>query len=224
MPWKLNKNSALKRFAINSLSFKEFCFKSVFKQSEETTKILLLPSLNGVKTDSIDFSSAYLFHKSSLPRGAELSHCSSSRLCVFWVASNLSNKSFNFVLFLLVFDDVRMTSPVLISQESSSPISTFKKLLMKGGRVVIADLPGFLTVVVVRMTNFLNRLSKRITQVKNYGHFKKSSEGETLSVCWKNRRGKVIFLYLCQEDSSWKAFNNRGTKHLHSCYSRMLIV
>lgn len=138
---------------------------------------------------------------------------------MFWVAPNLSNKSFNFVLFLLVFDDVRMTSPVLISQESSSPISTFKKLLMKGGRVVIADPLGFLTVVVVRMTNFLNRLSKRITQVKNYGHSKKSSEGETLSVCRKNRRGKVIFLYLCQEDSSWKAFNNRGTKHLHSCYS-----
>lgn len=112
---------------------------------------------------------------------------------MFWVASNLSNKSFNFVLFLLVFDDVRMTSPVLISQECSSPISTFKKLLMKGGRVVIADLPGFLTVVVVRMTNFLNRLSKRITQVKNYGHFKKSSEGETLSVCRKNRNGRVIF-------------------------------
>ena len=97
---------------------------------------------------------------------------------MFWVAPNLSNKSFNFVLFLLVFDDVRMTSPVLISQESSSPISTFKKLLMKGGRVVIADPLGFLTVVVVRMTNFLNRLSKRITQVKNYGHSKKSSEGE----------------------------------------------
>lgn len=95
---------------------------------------------------------------------------------MFWVASNLSNKSFNFVLFLLVFDAVRMTSPALISQESSPPISTFKKLLMKGGRVVIADPPDFLTVVVVRMTNFLNRLSKRITQVKNYGHFKKSSE------------------------------------------------
>lgn len=134
---------------------------------------------------------------------------------MFWVASNLSNKSFNFVLFLLVFDDVRMTSPVLISQESSSPISTFKKLLMKGGRVVIADLPGFLTVVVVRMTNFLNRLSKRITQVKNYGHFKKSSEGETLSVCRKNRNGRVIFF--CIFVKKIRAGRHSITEVLNTC-------
>lgn len=133
---------------------------------------------------------------------------------MFWVASNLSNRSFNFVLFLLVFDAVRMTSPALISQESSSPISTFKKLLMKGGRVVIADPPDFLTVVVVRMTNFLNRLSKRITQVKNYGHFKKSSERGTLSVCWKNRRGKVIF---CIFVKKIRAGRHSITGALNSC-------
>ncbi len=163
MPWKLNKNSALKRFAINSLSFKEFCFKSVFKQSEETTKILLLPSLNGVKTDSIDFSSAYLFHKSSLPRGAELSHCSSSKERTFCDASNLSNKSSSFDFFRTGFKALRMTLPFSISHVSSSPMFSFKESLMSAGTVVIAEPPAFLNVVLV-MSNFLNKLYKSMTE------------------------------------------------------------